>query len=69
LACLDYRRHSERSLPPNSPVSGGHISLNGLFKANDVTTDSGTTVIMMQKTLKKTKRMSTAQAPRNTRSN
>ena len=34
LACLDCRHHTERSLPPGSPVSGCNISLNELFKAN-----------------------------------
>lgn len=34
LACLDHRRHLERSGPPGSPVSGRQLSLIGLFKAN-----------------------------------
>jgi IS5 family transposase len=35
-ACLDCRRHSQRTLPPRSPVSARHLSLNGLFKANNI---------------------------------
>jgi hypothetical protein len=41
LVLLDCRCHSERSLPPRSPVSARHLSLNGLFKANSIARFSG----------------------------
>lgn len=36
LACLVFRRYPESRIPPWSPVSGRHISLIALFKANYV---------------------------------